>query len=131
MGWEGGGVYSVTAECSSLLHHCVEHHNNVQIKKAFNSYELHRGALMKEKHSPAPLGTRSQDGSPIRLTAAHVHANVTLCEHWSLPHPPTSTTAAADPPKNKQQLHILFKSGATGHPYEPSIGERAFSSCPA
>lgn len=33
-----------------------------------------------EKPSLAPLGPRLQDGSPIRLREAHVHANVTLCE---------------------------------------------------
>lgn len=44
-------------------------------------------------------------------------ANVTLCEECYPPPP--------NPPKNKQQLHILFKSRAAGHPHEHNITERA------
>lgn len=38
--------------------------------------------------------------------------------------PCVSSATPTDPPKYKQQLHILFKSRAMGHPYEP-ITEQA------
>lgn len=39
--------------------------------------------------------------------------------------PCVSSATPTDPPKNKQQLHILFESRATGHPYEHNITEQA------
>ncbi len=39
--------------------------------------------------------------------------------------PCVSGATPTDPPKNKQQLHMLFKSRATGHPHEHNIPEQA------
>lgn len=41
--------------------------------------------------------------------------------------PCVSSTTPTDPPQKnpQQQLHILFKSRATGHPYEHNITEQA------
>ena len=92
---------------------------HVQIKKAFNYKRDPSGEKKLIKH-PWLLGGAFQDGSPIRAKRSTCSMQMSPCVRRATP---------TNPPKNKQQLHILFKSRAAGHPHQHNITERAPAPC--